>query len=145
MSTCARKMSAWNKLIVKQKFCASSWLITEIKNTFNIFFRFIFSFILHLLPSLFLFSLSLLSSSPFILSDIILYYESLCNDLSLLASFFLPFYHFRWFIFPVLPYSAYFTHVLWAVILHLLLFMQMFSPLESPSEPFSLFLYSVIT
>jgi len=29
-STCARNM-AWNKLIVKQNFCASSWLITEIK------------------------------------------------------------------------------------------------------------------
>ena len=32
MSTCARNMwRAWNKLIVKQKFCASSWLITETK------------------------------------------------------------------------------------------------------------------
>ena len=31
MSTYARKnVEAWNKLIVKQKFCASSWLITEI-------------------------------------------------------------------------------------------------------------------
>ena len=36
-STCFEHMSskhveAWNKLIVKQKFCASSWLITEINN-----------------------------------------------------------------------------------------------------------------
>ena len=32
-STCARKnVEAWNKLIVKQKFCASSWLITEINS-----------------------------------------------------------------------------------------------------------------
>jgi len=32
MSTwCPKKLEAWNKLIVKQKFCASSWLITEIK------------------------------------------------------------------------------------------------------------------
>jgi len=32
MSTwCSKHVEAWNKLIVKQKFCASSWLITEIK------------------------------------------------------------------------------------------------------------------
>jgi len=29
--TCSKHVEAWNKLIVKQKFCASSWLITEIK------------------------------------------------------------------------------------------------------------------
>jgi len=28
---CSKHVEAWNKLIVKQKFCASSWLITEIK------------------------------------------------------------------------------------------------------------------
>ena len=27
---CSKHLEAWNKLIVKQKFCASSWLITEI-------------------------------------------------------------------------------------------------------------------
>jgi len=27
---CSKNVEAWNKLIVKQKFCASSWLITEI-------------------------------------------------------------------------------------------------------------------
>ena len=28
--TCSKHVEAWNKLIVKQKFCASIWLITEI-------------------------------------------------------------------------------------------------------------------
>jgi len=28
---CSKHVQAWNKLIVKQNFCASSWLITEIK------------------------------------------------------------------------------------------------------------------
>jgi len=27
---CSKHVGAWNKLILKQKFCASSWLITEI-------------------------------------------------------------------------------------------------------------------
>jgi len=27
---CSKHLEAWNKLILKQKFCASSWLITEI-------------------------------------------------------------------------------------------------------------------
>jgi len=27
---CSKHVEAWNKLIVKQKFSASSWLITEI-------------------------------------------------------------------------------------------------------------------
>ena len=27
---CSKHVEAWNKLIVKQKLCASSWLITEI-------------------------------------------------------------------------------------------------------------------
>ena len=31
---CSKHVEAWSKLIVKQKFCASSWLITEIKVTF---------------------------------------------------------------------------------------------------------------
>jgi len=29
---CSKHEEAWNKLIVKQKYCASSWLITEINN-----------------------------------------------------------------------------------------------------------------
>jgi len=28
---CSKHVEAWNKLIVKQQFCASGWLITEIK------------------------------------------------------------------------------------------------------------------
>ena len=32
---CSKHVEARNKLIVKQKFCASSWLITEIKPNFN--------------------------------------------------------------------------------------------------------------
>jgi len=31
---CSKHVEAWNKLIVKQKFCASSWLITEIKTIY---------------------------------------------------------------------------------------------------------------
>ena len=31
---CWKHVVAWNKLIVKQKFCVSSWLITEIKKNF---------------------------------------------------------------------------------------------------------------
>ena len=34
---CSKHVEAWNKLTVKQKFCASSWLITEI----NSFFMFV--------------------------------------------------------------------------------------------------------
>jgi len=34
MSTwCSKHVEAWNKLIVKQKFCASSWLITKINSS----------------------------------------------------------------------------------------------------------------
>jgi len=33
---CSKHVEAWNKLIVKQKFCASSWLITEIKRNYNL-------------------------------------------------------------------------------------------------------------
>jgi len=33
---CSNHVEAWNKLIVKQKFCASSWLITEINNSYCI-------------------------------------------------------------------------------------------------------------
>jgi len=29
---CLKHVEAWNKLIVEQNFCASSWLITEINN-----------------------------------------------------------------------------------------------------------------
>jgi len=29
---CSKDVEAWNKLIVKQNFCASSWLITEIND-----------------------------------------------------------------------------------------------------------------
>jgi len=31
---CSKHVEAWNKLIVKQKFCVSSWLITEIKTLY---------------------------------------------------------------------------------------------------------------
>jgi len=45
---CSKHLEAWNNLIVKQKFCASSWLITEInilrctvsKTSTNLFFSF---------------------------------------------------------------------------------------------------------
>ena len=33
---CSKHLEAWNKLIVKQKFCASSWLITEMHGQQNI-------------------------------------------------------------------------------------------------------------
>ena len=32
---CSKHVEAWNKLIVKQKFCASSWLITEMHGQQN--------------------------------------------------------------------------------------------------------------
>ena len=32
---CSKHVEAWNKLIVKQKFCASCWVITEIKKMQN--------------------------------------------------------------------------------------------------------------
>ena len=35
---CSKHVDAWNKLIVKQKFCASSWLITETKKLMQRFF-----------------------------------------------------------------------------------------------------------
>jgi len=35
---CSKHVEAWNKLIVKQKFCASSWLITEISTTLGFFY-----------------------------------------------------------------------------------------------------------
>jgi len=34
---CSKHVEAWNKLIVKQQFCASSWLITEIKKYAHIY------------------------------------------------------------------------------------------------------------
>jgi len=36
---CSKHVEAWNKLIVKQKFCTSSWLITEVNalHMFQIF------------------------------------------------------------------------------------------------------------
>ena len=36
---CSKHVEAWNKLTVKQKFCASSWLITEI-NSLKVCVRF---------------------------------------------------------------------------------------------------------
>ena len=33
---CSKHVDAWNKLVVKQKVCASNWLITEIKKTYHI-------------------------------------------------------------------------------------------------------------
>jgi len=33
---CSKHVEAWNKLIVKQKFCASSWSITEIHGQHNV-------------------------------------------------------------------------------------------------------------
>ena len=33
---CLKHVEAWNKLIVKQKFCASSWLITEMHGQQNV-------------------------------------------------------------------------------------------------------------
>ena len=33
---CSKNVEAWNKLIVKQNFCASSWLITKI-NMYSMF------------------------------------------------------------------------------------------------------------
>jgi len=40
---CSKHVEAWNKLIVKQKFCASSWLITEINHFYLVkFFNHIF-------------------------------------------------------------------------------------------------------
>jgi len=32
---CSKHVEAWNKLIVKQQFCVSSWLITEINISRN--------------------------------------------------------------------------------------------------------------
>jgi len=34
---CSKHVEAWNKLIVKQKFCASSWLIAEINTILHVF------------------------------------------------------------------------------------------------------------
>ena len=36
---CSKHIEAWNKLIVKQKFCVSRWLITEINNILCLWFR----------------------------------------------------------------------------------------------------------
>jgi len=33
---CSKHVKAWNKLIVKQKFCTSSWLITEMHGQQNV-------------------------------------------------------------------------------------------------------------
>ena len=32
---CSKRVEAWNKLILKQKFCASSWLIAEMHGQQN--------------------------------------------------------------------------------------------------------------
>ena len=34
---CSKHVEAWNKLTLKQNFCASSWLITEINNSYIFF------------------------------------------------------------------------------------------------------------
>ena len=47
---CSKHVEAWNKLIVKQKCCASSWLITEIKN-YLVASSWHFTLFLGLLPS----------------------------------------------------------------------------------------------
>jgi len=44
---CSKHVQAWSKLIVKRKFCASSWLITEININNDIFFK---TFAINLLP-----------------------------------------------------------------------------------------------
>jgi len=36
---CSKHIEAWNKLTVKQKFCSSSWLITEIKHIVGLEYR----------------------------------------------------------------------------------------------------------
>lgn len=67
--------------------------------------------------------LCLLSSSLFILSDIIFRISLLWSFfIRFLFFLFLPFYHFCSFTFPVLLYCAYLTHILWTVILHVSLF-----------------------
>ena len=33
---CSKHAEAWNKFIVKQKFCASSWLITQMHGQQNV-------------------------------------------------------------------------------------------------------------
>jgi len=33
---CSKHVEAWNKLIAKQKLCASSWLITEMHGQANV-------------------------------------------------------------------------------------------------------------
>ena len=33
---CLKHVEAWNKLILKQKFCAPSWLITEKNNSLTV-------------------------------------------------------------------------------------------------------------
>ena len=37
---CSKHVEAWNKLIAKQKFCASSWLITEMKTIHHVSLHF---------------------------------------------------------------------------------------------------------
>jgi len=49
---CSKHVEAWNKLTVKQKYCASSWLITEIKALTNQF-QVTPKLMLDALPSLF--------------------------------------------------------------------------------------------
>ena len=53
MSTwCSKHVEAWNKLIVKQKFCASSWLITEINdNSVHLLILFTYPFLILSDPS----------------------------------------------------------------------------------------------
>jgi len=49
---CSKHVEAWNKLIVKQKFCASSWLIAEINdNSVHLLILFTYPFLILSDPS----------------------------------------------------------------------------------------------
>jgi len=51
---CSKYVETWNKLIVKQNFCASSWLITDINNQcrFTNMFNHMLSFLTNMFQSL---------------------------------------------------------------------------------------------
>ena len=44
---CSKHVEAWNKLIVKQTFCASSWLITEMHGQENVKKKYLFNLARH--------------------------------------------------------------------------------------------------
>ena len=46
---CSKHVEAWNKLIVKQNFCALSWLITEI-NFLQVHFNFLWAHVPNAIP-----------------------------------------------------------------------------------------------